>query len=796
MVDNEIKIRCESFIESMVKKYYKRTYQKASNPRPLEWNESATYLIVVESPSKCRKIESYLGSRYCCIASKGHIRNIKGLSSIDSTRGYETTYSILDDKKDHVEWMRTVISRFDKRHIYLATDDDREGEAIAWHICDVFGLPVETTPRIKFHEITEPAIKRAIANPVLIDMNHVNAQKARQILDMMVGYKISPMLWKYIYRDKKNVLSAGRCQTPALRLVCENDEEVRAMVVEKRYQIRGSFYPRKIDFILNRQLDTEEEVAAFLEASKTHSHTVSIHEKRENAKPPPKPFHTSLLLQVASTHLHMNPKETMSLCQELYQEGHITYMRTESQRYSAVFLEEAKKYIRQTYDESLGEDLESQDVGNPHEAIRVTHLEVESPKMENTRANTLYKWIRKNTLESCMMTARYNHIPVTLSAPMGYHYTHTIEIPLFLGWKKVDKNEAVENPLFYIQTSSQERVPYHRITGEISIHGKHSHYTEASLIKRLEKMGIGRPSTFAGIVETIIERGYVERKDVVGERLLTKEFSLTENIVEIKEVEKYIGNEKGKLVITPIGTIVSDFLNDYYENLFEYEYTRKMEDRLDEISRGSGGSWHTLCEECETEIENVGSLKKRAYPLKDTEEYEIVYEKYGFVLRKRIESGKYKYENIRKDIEVDVRKIKSAGYTLDELVNTSPVPVETIHIGDCDFSVKTGPYGRYLQSGDEKTGFKTLGLEDCETDVDVICRAYQTHVTADAEDKTVIRKLTENLSVRNGKYGAYLYYKTDDMQKPQFYSLSRFKESYRYCHEKTLLDWIKEKYNI
>jgi|UniRef100_A0A6C0DYN6 DNA topoisomerase-1 len=781
----------------MVKKYYKRTYQRAPGPRPVEWNESATYLIVVESPSKCKKIESYLGSHYCCIASKGHIRNIKGLSSIDSSMDYHTTYSILDDKKSHVEWMRTVISRFDKRHIYLATDDDREGEAIAWHICDVFGLPLETTHRIKFHEVTEPAIKRALAAPTVIDMNRVNAQKARQILDMMVGYKISPMLWKYIFRDKNNVLSAGRCQTPALRLVYENAEEIRRMAVEKHYQVRGSFYLRKIDFILNRQMETEEQVTAFLEASKTHVHAVTIKEKRETAKPPPKPFHTSLLLQFASTHLHMNPKETMSLCQELYQEGHITYMRTESQQYSCVFLEEAKTFIRRTYDQEVGEDLENRDAGNPHEAIRVTHLEVESVKLENPRANTLYKWIRKNTLESCMLTARYNYIPVTLSAPMGYHYTHTIEIPLFLGWKKVDTSTPCDNHLLYIQSSSQERVPYNRIAGEISIHGKHSHYTEASLIHRLEKMGIGRPSTFASIVETILDRGYVEKKDIVGEKFHMNEFSLVDNEIEIKAVEKYIGNEKGKLVIAPIGTIVSDFLKDHYDTLFEYEYTRKMEDRLDGISRGRGPPWHTLCRDCEKEIDATGSLVKRSYPLKDTSEYEIVYEKYGFALRTTTlgDTRKCKYENIRTDIDVDIERIKSGDYTLEELINVSPT---CIHVGDRDVLLKTGPYGRYLQSdSDEKTSFKTLNLDEYETDESVISKAYQDHMTKEMkENKNIIRKLTENLSIRNGKYGAYIYYQTLDMKKPQFYNLNSFKESYRYCNERRLLDWIKEKYNI
>jgi DNA topoisomerase-1 len=783
MVENEINI----IVECIVYMVYRRKYKSsASKPVPQVNVISAVYLVIVESPSKCKKIESYLGSQYCCISSKGHIRNIKGLSSIDSAKDYETTYSIIEDKKDHVEWMKTVIAHFEKDNIYLATDDDREGEAIAWHICDVFGLPVETTPRITFHEITEPAIKRAIATPMRLDMNRVNAQKARQILDMTVGYKISPMLWKYIFRDKENSLSAGRCQTPALRLVYENDEMVRKQTIQTKHQIKGCFYPKKIEFQLNTTMETENEVRAFLEESKIHNHQLSIQEKRECVKSPPKPLNTSLLLQVAASGLHMSPKETMNLCQELYQEGHITYMRTESQKYSGVFLEDAKKYILRTYEESIGEGLENVESGNPHEAIRITHIEVETVKTENGRVNTLYRLIRKHTLESCMLPARYTHIPLVLSAPLGYHYRHTIEIPLFLGWKKVHK-EPGENILLYIQGNSLESVKYNHIKSEITIHGRRSHYTEASLIQKLEEMGIGRPSTFATIVETVIERGYVERTDIVGEKIKGNEMRLTADGIETNETEKYVGNEKGKLVIRPIGVIVSDFLNANYGSLFEYEYTRRMEERLDEISTNEGEPWTTLCKECEAEIERCGSLKKTTYPIKDSEEYEVVYEKHGWGLRKNVGCGKYEYENIRKDI--DIQRVKSGDYSLEELIERDM----EFHMGERTALVKSGPYGKYLQMGDENISFKTLQLDETETCESNITEAFN---RMDPESTKIIRKLTEEISIRNGKYGAYIHYKTSAMKKPRFYNLKTFKESYRFCNEETIMKWIKEKYNL
>lgn len=770
----------------MVKKFYKN-YKKPKTSNHLNEPESvkkAVYLIIVESPSKCKKIESYLGSQYCCISSKGHIRNIKGLSSIDSLNEYETKYSIMDEKKTHVDWMKTVIDQFDKAKIYLATDDDREGEAIAWHICEVFQLPVETTLRIKFHEVTEPAIKRSICNPTILDMNKVNAQKARQILDMIVGYKISPMLWKYIYRDKENSLSAGRCQTPALRLVYENEEEIQNMVIEQKYQIKGSFYPKKIEFHLNKPLNTEKEVYQFLEESKYHNHCLTVKPHREHVKMPPKPFNTSLLLQVASNCLHMNPKETMHICQELYQEGHITYMRTESQKYSNVFLEEATEYIYRMYEENLGENLENLDTSNPHEAIRITHIEIESVKMDNSRANTLYKLIRKNTIESCMTAAMYTHVPLVLSAPMNYNYTHTIELPVALGWKKIEK-ESHENLLLYILSHLYENIKYNHIKSEISIHGKRSHYTEASLIKKLEDTGIGRPSTFATIVETIIERGYVVKKDVIGQMIQTNEMSLIEGEIEINETTKYIGNEKGKLVIQPIGIIVSEFLTNHYSSLFDYEYTKKMEQRLDEISFNSE-SWSKICKECENEIDGCSSLKKPTYKLKDNDNYDIVYEKYGFVLRKTLENGKYEYENIRTDI--DIHKIRSGNYSLEEIIQRD---AQLIHIDDAPALIKSGPYGKYLQFENENVSFKTLHLDETETDESTIIKSF-----VEKEDNSLIRKLNDELSIRNGKYGAYIYYKTKDMKKPKFYNLNAFKESYRFCKEETIFAWIKEKYNI
>jgi len=414
----------------------------------------ATYLIIVESPSKCAKIESFLGKEYSCIASMGHIRHITGLGSIDIANQFAIKFDILPDKKDHIQVLKSTVAKFSKKNVIIATDDDREGEAIAWHICEVCGLNIATTHRILFHEITEPAIKTAVKNPTKINMDLVKAAHARQVLDMLVGFKISPLLWKYLYCNKKNSLSAGRCQTPALRLVYDNMKERETKQSSNSYKIMAIFLQQRLSFCL--QIDssslssiTQPMAQQFLEKSKIHDHILSVGKSRETYSSQPKPFNTSQLLQTASNRLHMSPKETMANCQKLYQDGHITYMRTDSTKYSADFLQEAGEYIGAKYGApSIGDfdKIVQKDSTNPHEAIRVTHIQTEKLNhMTDQRIANLYSLIWRNTVESCMAPAKYEATTLTISAPsmntvgttIETFYKHVLEIPLFLGWKLV-----------------------------------------------------------------------------------------------------------------------------------------------------------------------------------------------------------------------------------------------------------------------------------------------------------------------------------------------------------------------
>lgn len=795
------------------KKFFKKPFtnykKNGTTKKPPTINNNAQYLIIVESPSKCTKIEHFLGEDYCCIASKGHIRTIDGLNSIDTKGNFEPMFSIIEEKKNHIEFMRTIIEKFSKNNIILATDDDREGEAIAWHICKLFDLPVETTKRIIFHEITKQAICNAVKEPTTVNMDIVHAQHARQVLDVIVGYKISPYLWKYLYNNKSNSLSAGRCQTPALRLVYDNEKNKNAGI-EMRHKTVGTFFSKNIEFTLNHEFEKQPDVLDFLEKSKSFEHKLTICSQKESIKSAPKPFNTSRLLQTSNSMLHISPKDTMNICQQLYQNGFITYMRTESTLYSSTFLEKAKKYILNEWlsNDYLGnlDKLENKDSSNPHEAIRVTYIETYSiPNCEDRRMNAIYKLIWKNTLASCMSDARYNVIPIKISAPLSYNYLYEIEIPVFLGWKKIEertsKNELIDNQssqsslLLFFQSiqSNPKNVTYQRIETSIVVRNKHQHYTEASLISKLEEMGIGRPSTFATIVETIQERGYVLRTDLTGEKVQCKEYILSGvKIVETIK-EKIFGNEKNKLVIQPIGILTIEFLVQYYHQLFSYEYTKNMEDQLDTISSGNVSEWSQICKSCYQEIKELSSpiknIQKQCFKIDDN--HDFIFEKYGPSIRRKLDDGKFDYMNVKKEMEIDLEKLKRGEYSLDELLE-----LKTNLLGKYqneDMFIKNGRYGPYVEWGDKKESIKDIKKPLCDITLADIEKFLEKENTV---GKNILRPLNEHMSIRKGQYGPYVFYKTESMKKPQFLNIKKFQEGYLTCEKEILISWLCDTYNL
>jgi DNA topoisomerase-1 len=502
-------------------------------------------------------------------------------------------------------------------------------------------------------------------------MDLVHAQFARQILDVLVGFRISPVLWKYLYNNKENGLSAGRCQTPALRLVYDNEQDKKnGASITKTHKLTGRFFSKNIEFNLSRELE-DKAVEDFLLKSVKFNHKLSIGSPRDVMKDPPVPLNTSRLLQVASNQLRLSPRDTMALCQVLYQEGYITYMRTENTKYSKDFLDVARSHIASTHGEPyVGklDGLENKNENNPHEAIRVTHLDVSIlPKTHEGKIASLYKLIWLTTLESCMSCSRSTLVECKITAPDELHYSHSVEIPVFSGWKKLtqscDADEA-NGLLFYMKSIKEPVVKYNKIESRIAFHNIHSHYTESSLIKKLEDLGVGRPSTFASIVDTIQERGYVKKRELEGTKFSCTEYKLENGKIETRLVEKTAGNEKDKLVIEPIGITLIEFLTEHFGPLFSYGYTSSMEARLDVVSRSD---WHTICSECDDAIKTmIVPIKKASYKI--DESHDVIFTKNGPVIRDNTSS---EFTSINKDIKLDVERLKAGEYKLTELAQQS-----------------------------------------------------------------------------------------------------------------------------
>ena len=891
----------------------KSSPKKQSSKKTVSCNgtqPSDNFLLIVESPSKCAKIESYLGEKYQCISSKGHIREIDGLSSIDTKDKFQIEYTLIKEKKDHIETLKKTVSKYSPLNILLATDDDREGEAIAWHICQVCALDPLTTKRIVFHEITQPALLAAVNSPTRINLSLVAAQQARQVLDMVVGFKISPLLWRSIGGNKKNALSAGRCQTPALRLVFDHHQkytELRATGVSQIYRVSGIFTNRAIKFDLDTDITSQELLLEFLEKSKTHDHRLTIGKTRPSTRSPPKPFNTSRLLQVASNICRLSPKQTMNHCQTLYQSGLITYMRTECQKYSDVFLKKSSEYIKSEYGETYIGDLESiklVDTTMPHEGIRVTNLSLYSMTSNDAGLSRLYGLIWRNTVESCMAIAKYNMTDYSVSSPSvsdmcldSAKYKYTMETPVFLGWRRVEikdvgsltETQATESSLsLYLEQISKSSNPlvWSMIDSKVTIDSKlPSHYTEASLIQKLEDLGIGRPSTFSSIVETIQERGYVKKTDVKGIVKKCTEYILRPPsvpssssqhiycVIDKTEKEKSFGDEKDKLVIQPTGILVLEFLLQHFDDCFSYDYTKSMESELDIISSRTSeealATWHEICKKCFDDITErskpLAKQTKQIFALSDTADHVLIFNTYGASIKSLLrggDNGKQEYAKIRPDIELDLEKAKRGEYTMAELIWREDNGCLGEYQGASVY-LKKGKFGLYAEwsnadykeKGKVKTGDKnTISLKPLNKAAneivleDVVRLIEQKSTPMDEEDaasmflpqsvldtdgediltlgsgivkgygqatnnvessspmvsfgdqrkseKTLLRALRPDLSIRKGKYGPYIFHQTAKMSTPKFHPIKPLKDKWESMSNLELIAAIENTYRI
>ena len=554
----------------------------------------AKNLVIVESPAKAKTIEKFLGKDFEVLSSYGHIRDLKKKDfSVDIEHNYKPIYEIPADKKKLVETLKQEADKADM--VWLASDEDREGEAIAWHLFEVLKLKPEKTKRIVFHEITKDAILHAIENPRDIDLNRVDAQQARRVLDRIVGFELSPVLWKKV----KPALSAGRVQSVAVRLIVEREREISAFKPEAAYRVIGEFLlpgGELLEAELSQRLKTEDEAKALLEACKTARFSIGDVTVKPAKKSPAAPFTTSTLQQEAARKLGFSVAQTMMVAQRLYEAGHITYMRTDSVNLSSLAINTTKDEIVKTLGERYlhirNYHTHTKGAQEAHEAIRptyISHHEINASSQEKR----LYELIWKRTIASQMSDAELEKTTATIAVSgRKEHFVAVGEVLKFDGFLKVymestdDEGDTEGNDKMLPALAKGDVLALSSVTATERFSQAPARYTEASLVRKLEELGIGRPSTYAPTISTIQQREYVEKGDRKGTERKYRMLTLHDRKIESGEKTELTGADKGKLLPTDIGVVVNDFLTEYFPDILNYNFTANVEQQFDDIAEG------------------------------------------------------------------------------------------------------------------------------------------------------------------------------------------------------------------
>ena len=552
-------------------------------------------LVIVESPAKAKTIEKFLGKDYKVLSSYGHIRDLKTKQfSIDIEHNYAPQYEIPADKKKLVSELKAESKAAEM--VWLASDEDREGEAISWHLYEVLGLKPENTRRIVFHEITKTAILHAIETPRSIDMNLVNAQQARRVLDRIVGFQLSPILWRKV----KPALSAGRVQSVAVRLIVEREREIQDFVSEAAYRVTANFILPDGKTILraelNRRLKTKEEAQAFLKACQQATFTIDDISKKPVRKSPAPPFTTSTLQQEAARKLGYSVSQTMMIAQRLYESGFITYMRTDSFNLSDLALGTAKEAILESYGEKYYKfrqyHTKSKGAQEAHEAIRPTYIakaEIDGTAQERK----LYDLIRKRTIACQMADAELERTTISVDiSGVKEKFVATGEVVVFDGFLQVyhestdDDQEKEQGNTLLPVVHLQDALQLKEATATERFTQRPARYTEATLVRRLEELGIGRPSTYAPTIQTIQNREYVIKGDKEGTERAYSILTLNKKGIQESTKTEMVGADRNKLMPTDIGIVVNDFLMEYFQLVMDYNFTAKVEKEFDAIAEG------------------------------------------------------------------------------------------------------------------------------------------------------------------------------------------------------------------
>ena len=739
-------------------------------------------LVIVESPAKAKTIEKFLGKDYKVLSSYGHIRDLKKKEFSINTDTFEPDYEIPAEKKKLVSELKQEAKKADM--VWLASDEDREGEAISWHLYEVLGLKPENTKRIVFHEITKNAILRAIEHPRDIDINLVNAQQARRVLDRIVGFKLSPVLWRKV----KPALSAGRVQSVAVRLIVEREREIQAFHSEASFRVTAVFSttdadrrPAEIRAELNTRFKTEDEAKAFLEKCRNTEFTVQDITTRPMKKSPAPPFTTSTLQQEAARKLGFTVAQTMMVAQRLYESGFITYMRTDSVNLSSLAIGTSREAITQLMGERYVQTRQfttkSKGAQEAHEAIRPTYMEHQTIEADSAERR-LYDLIWKRTIASQMADAELEKTTATIALTgMNETFVATGEVVTFDGFLRVyreslDDEETEDESRLLPPLKKGQKLDCGRIVAQERFTQHPPRYTEASLVRKLEELGIGRPSTYAPTISTIQQRGYVEKGDKPGEERTYKVLTLSGGRLTTATRSETAGSEKGKLLPTDVGTVVNDFLLQYFPGIMDYNFTASVEKEFDEVAEGDK-QWTTLIRQFYGEFEpmveqtlavktehKVGERELGTDPVSGRPVF-VKIGRFGPVVQigSADDEEKPRFAQINKGQSIET-------ITLDEALELFKLPRTLDDYEGKPVIIGTGKFGPYVRH-DGKFISLPKGADPMTFSYDEAVELILAKRAAEAQKH--IKRFDEEpeLEILNGRYGPYITYKGNNYRLPK-----------------------------
>ena len=740
-------------------------------------------LVIVESPAKAKKIEEFLGKDYKVMSSYGHIRDLKKRELSIDEKTMEPDYEIPEEKKKLVTELKATAKKAKK--IWLASDEDREGEAISWHLCEVLGLDEEKTSRIVFHEITKPAIMEAIEHPRHLDMNLVNAQQARRVLDRLVGFKLSPVLWRKV----KPALSAGRVQSVAVRLIVEREREIQKFKSEPYYRVVAIFAllnedgnATEVKAELDKRFKAYEEVEAFLEECKDAKFMVESVSKKPLKRTPAPPFTTSTLQQEAARKLGFTVSQTMMIAQKLYESGRITYMRTDSVNLSTLCTNASKDEIIKVYGNEYSHPrayhTHSKGAQEAHEAIRPTYMS-ETSIDGTSQEKRLYELIWKRTIASQMADAQIEKTTVTISIDdTDEKFVANGEVITFDGFIKVyrestdDEDNSEDSTHILPAMQEGDELQRREITATERFSAAPLRYTEASLVKKLEDLGIGRPSTYAPTISTIQQREYVQKGDKKGEERSYTVDSLKGIKVTQKIKKEIAGNEKGKLLPTDIGIVVNDFLMENFPGIMDYNFTANVEQKFDDIAEGKT-DWNkwmkNFDKEFEPEVDQVMNARSEhkagerelGNDPKSGRPVFVKIGRFGPVVQIGTADDKDKPQFAQLPADKSIETI-----TLEEALELFKLPRELGDFEGSKVSIGTGRFGPYVLHNRK---YVSIPKEEDPMTITLERAIKLINEKREAEQKRHLKTFAEDskLELLNGRYGPYIAYDGKNYRLPK-----------------------------